>query len=94
MGTSDKEPRSVMSRGKGDSQVVTGARLVKHRRWTSGSRGTWPADVKLEEFQDPDPESTLAAKRRKGKRASKERIVKTQSNYNPPSSMAQTTKTQ
>lgn len=85
MGTNDKEPRSVMSRGKGDSQVVHGARLIKHHRWTSGSRGTWPADAKLEDFLDPDAdtEMTPAAKRRKTKRASKERVVKTQPSRNP-----------
>lgn len=80
MGTNDKEPRSVMSRGKGDSQVVHGARLIKHHRWTSGSRGTWPVDAKLEDFVDPDTERTPATKRRKTKRASKERVVRTVTN--------------
>lgn len=91
MGTNDKEPRSVMSRGKGDSQIVHGARLIKHRRWTSGSRGTWPADAKIENFMDPDrdPELSPAAKRRKTKRASKERAVRTPTSHNQPSSMTQ-----
>ena len=72
-----------MSRGKGDNQVVHGARLIKHHRWTSGSRGTWPTDAKLEDFLDPDAEMTPAAKRRKTKRASKERVVRAQPSRNP-----------
>ncbi|KAF6228918.1 hypothetical protein HO133_007030 [Letharia lupina] len=83
MGTNDKDPRSVMSRGKGDSQVVHGARLIKHHRWTSGSRGTWPADAKLEDFLEPDTELDPTAKRRKTKRASKERVGRTQKIQNP-----------
>ena len=94
MGTNDKEPRSVMSRGKGDSQVVHGARVIKHHRWSSGSRGTWPADAKLENFLDGDPESSPAAKRRKTKRASKDRVAKTPTGYKSPSSMAQAAKLQ
>ena len=76
MGTNDKQPRSVMSRGKGDNQVVHGARLIKHHRWTSGSRGTWPADAKIENLTEADPEFVQASKRRKTKRPSKERIAK------------------
>ena len=82
MGTNDKEPRSVMSRGKGDNQVVHGARLIKHHRWTSG-RGTWPAGAKLENFLDDDPEFTPSSKRRKTKRPSKERIPRLQNIQNP-----------
>ena len=89
MGTDDKEPRSVMSRGRGDSQVVHGARLIKHHRWTSGSRGTWPADAKLENFLDPDLELTPAAKRRRTIRASEKRLGKAQMSRNPSSSMVQ-----
>ena len=92
MGTNDKEPRSVMSRGKGDSQVVHGARVIKHHRWRSGSRGTWPADAKLENLLDTEPEWTPAAKRRKTKRASKERVAKTPTGFNPPSSIAKVAK--
>lgn len=90
MGTNDKEPRSVMSRGKGDSQVVHGARSIKHHRWTSGSRGTWPAGAKLENFLDPNTDVDLvpATKRRKTKRASKERVPKSQNSRNPISSAA------
>ena len=84
MGTNDKEPRSVMSRGKGDSQVVHGARLIKHNRWTYGSRGTWPADAKLEDFVEAEHELNQAAKRRKTKWPSKERIPKSQNNVYPP----------
>ena len=93
MGTNDKEPRSVMSRGKGDNQVVHGARVIRHHRWTSGSRGTWPADANLETFL-PEVELGQAAKRRKAKHASKERIVRTQTSHKPPSSMAQGAKPQ
>ena len=47
MATSDKDPRSVMSRGKGDGRVATGARVVKHRRWTSmaSHREKWPENL-------------------------------------------------
>lgn len=88
MGTNDKEPRSVMSRGKGDGQVVHGARSIKHHRWTSGSRGTWPAGAKLENFLDSNTDVDLipATKRRKTKRASKERIPKSQNSHKPISS--------
>ena len=90
MGTNDKEPRSVMSRGKGDSQVVHGARSIKHHRWTSGHRGTWPAGTNLEDFLDPSAQhgSTQANKRRKTKRASKERIPRSQNGQKPSPSLA------
>lgn len=88
MGTSDKEPRSVMSRGKGEGQIVHGARLIKHHRWASGSHGTWPADAKLESFLGPEPDMTPAAKRRKTKRAAKERVTRTQAGCNPRLSVA------
>lgn len=44
MATNDRDPRSVMSRGKGDGHVVNGGRMVKHHRWTSmaNHRETWP----------------------------------------------------
>ena len=94
MGTNDREPRSVMSRGKGDGQVVHGARCIKHHRWSSGHRGTWPAGAKLEHFIDPsdDHELISATKRRKTKRASKERIPKSQNSLNPASSLAESAK--
>ena len=90
MGTNDKEPRSVMSRGKGDSQVVHGARSIKHHRWTSGHRGTWPAGTNLEDFLEPGAEHGLvqANKRRKTKRVSKERIPRSQNSYDPSPSLA------
>ena len=90
MGTNDKEPRSVMSRGKGDSQVVHGARSIKHHRWTSGHRGTWPAGTNLEDFLEPSAEHALvpANKRRKTKRASKERIPRAQNSHNTSPSLA------
>jgi len=46
MATNDKDPRSVMSRGKGDGHVVNGARSVKHHRWASVSshRDIWPGN--------------------------------------------------
>ena len=90
MGTNDKEPRSVMSRGKGNSQVVHGARSIKHHRWTSGHRGTWPAGTKLDDFLEPsgDHELVSANKRRKTKRASKERVPRSQNGQNPSPSLA------
>ena len=94
MGTNDKEPRSVMSRGKGDSGVVHGARLIKHHRWTSGSRGTWPADAKIENFLGTDPDQTPASKRRRTKRPSKERVARMPTIDNPSTSMAQPAKLQ
>ena len=89
MGTNDKEPRSVMSRGKGDGQVVHGARSIKHHhRWTSGHRGTWPAGANLEDYLESGPERELvsAVKRRKTKRASKERIPRSRK----PTELAET----
>ena len=94
MGTNDKEPRSVMSRGKGDNSVVHGARLIKHHRWNSGSRGTWPADAKIENFLAADPDQTPASKRRRTKGASKERVARTPTIHNPSTSMAQPAKLQ
>ena len=91
MGTNDKEPRSVMSRGKGDGQVVHGARSIKHHhRWTSGHRGTWPADAKLEDYLESGTERELvsAVKRRKTKRVSKERIPRSQTGQKPSPALA------
>lgn len=69
MSTNDREPRSVMSRGKGDGHVVHGARMVKHHRWTSPHRGTWPAnpaDLRPSEVDHQPPP----------KRQKKPRVVK------------------
>ena len=70
MSTNDKEPRSVMSRGKGDGHVVHGARMVKHRRWSSPHRGTWP--VNPDEHRDSDPSPPPPSKRQRTKRVIKE----------------------
>ena len=70
MSTNDREPRSVMSRGKGDSHVVHGARMIKHRRWSSPHRGTWP--VNPDEHRDPDPSPPPPSKRQRTKRVIKE----------------------
>ncbi|KAL9637411.1 MAG: hypothetical protein Q9164_002197 [Protoblastenia rupestris] len=74
MATDDKEPRSVMSRNKGDSQVVSGARRVKHRQFPSVHRGTWPAnhDESLGSNYDNRP----TAKSTKTKRIVKDKAAK------------------
>ena len=74
MATDDREPRSVMSRGKGDGQVIHGARMVKHRRWTSPHRATWPPlpDEARESELDVPP----ASKRQKRPRVVKEKSAK------------------
>ena len=71
MSTNDKEPRSVMSRGKGDGHVVNGARTVKFHRYTTPHRGTWP--VNPDENRDSDPDPPPPSKRQKTKR---ERVIK------------------
>ena len=71
MSTNDKEPRSVMSRGKGDGQVVNGARMVKYRRFPSPHRGTWPVNPDNDTNSDPEPPPP--SKRQKTKR---ERFIK------------------
>ena len=70
MSTNDKEPRSVMSRGKGDGHVVHGARMVKHRRWSSPHRGTWP--VNPDEHRESDPSPPPPSKRQRTKRVIKD----------------------
>ncbi len=71
MATSDKDPRSVMSRGKGDSKVTTGARMVKHHRWASmaSHRETWPENP--DGAVDP---AKSAIKRQKKKRHTAEKL--------------------
>lgn len=66
MSTNEKEPRSVMSRGKGDGQVVNGARMIKYRRFLSPHRGTWPVNPDDDANSDPDPPPP--SKRQKTKR--------------------------
>ena len=75
MATDDKEPRSVMSRGKGDGHVVHGARMVKHRRWTSPHRGTWPAATPSNSH-GPGQDVQPASKRHKRPRTVKEKAAK------------------
>ncbi|KAL6719487.1 hypothetical protein ACLMJK_003727 [Lecanora helva] len=64
MATDDKEPRSVMSRGKGNGHIVHGARMVKHRRWTSTHRGTWPA-ASPGDSAGPEPDASSTSKRKR-----------------------------
>ncbi|MCJ1455048.1 hypothetical protein MMC28_005402, partial [Mycoblastus sanguinarius] len=81
-----------MSRNKGDSQVVNGGRVVKHRRWTSAHRGTWPANP--DEPIDAESEPHPAAKRQKTKRAQKEKIkTPYETATSPPNSFAAGTTT-
>lgn len=75
MATDDKAPRSVMSRGKGDGHVVHGARMVKHRRWTSPHRGTWPAAAH-DESRESELDAQPASKRQKRPRVLKEKSAK------------------
>lgn len=45
MSSEEGKPKSVMSRNNSDSKVVSGGRVVKHRRmssWPTGHRSTWP----------------------------------------------------
>ena len=45
MSSSDNKPKSLMSRNKGDGQVITGGRSVKHHRVNpSLHHSTWPAN--------------------------------------------------
>ena len=81
MATNDKEPRSVMSRGKGNGQVIHGARMVKHRRWTSPQRGTWP--VKPDERHDSDRDPSPPTKRQKTKRVLKDTKEKARHPFSP-----------
>lgn len=73
MAGDDKEPRSVMSRNKGHSNVVTGGRSVRHRRWHTAHKGTWPTNP--DGSLDPDGESHTA-KRQKTKRIPKDKAIK------------------
>lgn len=60
-----------MSRGKGDGHVVHGARMVKHHRWTSSHRGTWPANP--EDSRESEPDTQPVSKRQKRQRVVKEK---------------------
>ena len=42
MSSLDYKPMSVMSRGRGDSRIVTGGRVCKHHR-ASLRKSSWPA---------------------------------------------------
>ena len=75
MADDDKEPRSVMSRNsKGHNNVVTGGRSVRHRRWPTAHKGTWPTNP--DNALDPEGESQHVSKRQKTKRVPKERTNK------------------
>ncbi|KAL9032544.1 MAG: hypothetical protein Q9214_007923, partial [Letrouitia sp. 1 TL-2023] len=67
MSSEEGKPKSVMSRNNNDSKVVSGGRVVKHRRvspWPTGHRSTWPThpDASL------SPNSQPTNKRQKRKR--------------------------
>lgn len=62
-----------MSRNKGHSNVVTGGRSVRHRRWHNAHKGTWPTNP--DDSLDPDGESH-SAKRQKTKRVPKDKSSK------------------
>jgi hypothetical protein len=74
MATDDREPRSVMSRGKGDGRVVDGGRMVKHRRWSSPHRGTWPANPADSHEGELDRQHSF--KRQKRPRTVKQKVEK------------------
>ena len=42
MSSLDYKPKSVMSRGRGDSRIITGGRVCKHHR-ASLRNSNWPA---------------------------------------------------
>ena len=65
MSSEESKPRSLMSRNKGDSKVISGGRSIKHHRlvnWSAPQHSTWPAN--------PDHPGSLEqpAKRQKRKR--------------------------
>ncbi|KAL9100660.1 MAG: hypothetical protein Q9163_003987 [Psora crenata] len=78
MATDDKEPRSVMSRNKGDNQIVSGGRRVRYRHFPSVHRGTWPANP--DNSPGPDPEPQSAVKPTKTKRIAKDKAMKQKKN--------------
>lgn len=50
MGSDDAKPKSLMSRNKGNSKVITGGRSIKHwpkHGWSGATQSTW--------FANPDP---------------------------------------
>lgn len=63
-----------MSRGKGEAQVVHGARMVKHRRWSSPHRGTWPANPA--DSREPEPDRLSLSKRHKRPQTVKQKAKK------------------
>lgn len=63
-----------MSRGKGDGHVVHGARMVKHRRWSSPHRGTWPANPA--DSRESEPDRQPSSKRQRRPRTVKEKVEK------------------
>lgn len=65
----EKEPRSVMSRNKGHGAVVTGGRSIKHRRWPTAHKDTWPANPDGE--LGPVTQPHQANKRQRTKRVPK-----------------------
>lgn len=82
MSTNDREPRSVMSRGKGDGQVVHGARVVKHHRWSSPHRGTWPANPA--DNREFEPDRQAPSKRQKRPRGVKNTAEKSAKSHAMP----------
>ncbi len=68
MSSSDSKPKSLMSRNKGDGQVITGGRSIKHHRVNPTlHHSTWPANP----VEDPDiaPAAKRAKKHRLPRKA-------------------------
>ena len=73
MSGDDVEPRSTMSRSKGDGKVMTGARKIKFRHFPSIHRETWPTG--RSDSLDP-PAAMPSAQSTKKKRVLKDKSVK------------------
>ena len=63
MSSSEHKPKSLMSRNKGDSQVISGGRSIKHHRGNpSRHHSTWVANP-VDEL-DPAPAAKRVKKNR------------------------------
>lgn len=63
MSSSEHKPKSLMSRNKGDSQVITGGRSIKHHRGNpSRNHSTWVVNP-VDEL-DPAPAAKRVKKNR------------------------------
>lgn len=74
MSDEDKDPRSTMSRSKGDGKVMSGGRKIKyHHSFPSVHRDTWPTNP--DDFLDP-PATKPTTQSTKKKRVPKDRSAK------------------